>query len=115
MKIKKLCSALAKIIKFSVFLCIFILDGCAFFAGSPHQNFVDHLNATVGKSIDEIPPYQLPHPEDLLESKLLGNGNTENKYKYRGTCRYILEINPQSRKIVNARYEGKDEDCYVNP
>lgn len=92
-----------------------MVGGCAFFAVSPHQNFVDHLNATVGKNIDEIPPYQLPHSENLIDSKLLKNGNTENTYKYRGTCRYILEVDSQSRKIVSATYEGKDEDCYINP
>ena len=92
-----------------------MLSGCAFFAGSPHQNFVDHLNAMIGKSIDDTPSYQWPHPEDLIESRILPNGNMENKYKYRGTCRYIFEIDQKTRKIVGARYEGKDTDCYINP
>jgi len=93
----------------------FLISGCVFFAGSPHDNFIGHLNYQIGNNIDEVPYYQIPHREDLINSKKLPNGNIENKYKYRGTCRYFYEINPETRKIVSSRFEGDDKDCSINP
>ena len=99
---------------FLVFGALFI-SGCAFFAASPHDNFIAHLNSQIGKNIDEVPYYQIPHREDMINSKNLPNGNIENEYKYRGTCRYFYEINPVTHKIVGARFEGNDKDCSINP
>src|SRR6266567_6504304 len=96
-------------------IVILLLAGCVFFAPSPHENFIGHLNLAIGKDIDTIPPFWLPHEGDLLDSKILPNGNIENRYQYRGTCKYYYEINTKSRKIVAARFEGKDSDCSINP
>lgn len=96
-------------------MCFVIAFGCALFAGNPHDNFIAHLNAQIGKNIDEIPYYEWPFERDLIQTKELANGNIEKKYKYRGTCKYIFEIDPKIRKIVGARFEGKDSDCYINP
>lgn len=92
-----------------------ILSGCAFSAGSPHENFKSHLYAEVGKSIENAPSYSWRHEKDLIAAKSLPNGNIENKYRYRGSCVYFFEIDPKTRTIVGARFEGKETDCIVNP
>lgn len=92
---------------------IIIFLGCT--SLSPHENFKAHLYQKIGKSIDEIPPYWWPYEEDLIGTQVLQNGNIENKYKYRGTCVYIYEVDPKTRKVVGASFEGKESDCVVNP
>ncbi len=83
---------------------------------TPHENFKAHLYKQIGKSLDEIPPYQWPFEKQKVDSKVLPNGNIENKYKYyRGNCFYIFEIDPKTRKIVGARFEGSERDCVINP
>ncbi len=90
------------------------MSGC--YTLNPHENFKAHLYQTVGQSLDEIPSYQWPFEKDLIDSKVLPNGNIENKYKhYRENCFYIFEIDPKTRKIVGARFEGKETDCVINP
>ncbi len=82
---------------------------------TPHENFKAHLYQKIGMRLDDIPSYWWPYEEDKVDTKVLPNGNIENKYKYRGTCFYIYEIDPKTRKIVGARFEGSEKDCVVNP
>lgn len=92
-----------------------IMSGCAFFAGSPHENSKEILHGKIGRNIDNIPPYALGQKSELIDSKVLSNGNIENKYKLRGTCIYVFEIDPKTRTIVGTRFEGKETDCVINP
>jgi len=89
--------------------------GCAFWAGSPHENFKEALHGKIGRNIDNVPPYALGHKTELIDSKVLPNGNIENKYKHSGTCIYFFEIDPKTRIIVNTRFEGKESDCTITP
>lgn len=89
--------------------------GCAFFAGSPHENFKEILHSNIGQNIDNIPSYALGQGSKLIDSKVLSSGNIENKYMHRGTCIYIFEIDPITRKIVGTSFEGSEKDCVVNP
>lgn len=95
-------------------MSIFI-SGCVLSAGSPHDNFKEHLYFAIGERIDKERPFRIPFNEDLVGTKMLPNGNIENKYKYRGTCRYYYEINPKSKLIVGARFEGNEADCVIVP
>jgi hypothetical protein len=92
---------------------ILFLLGCSTI--SPHENFKEALYESIGQSIDNVPSYSWPHEKDLVSSKLLPNGNIEKEYKYLRSCRYIFEINPKTRTIVGARFEGKETDCVINP
>ena len=85
-----------KILKKSyIFFLAVAISGCAFFAGvTPHENFKNHIYSEIGKSIDNAPSYSWRHEKDLLESKVLPNGNIENKYRYLRTCVYYFEIDP---------------------
>jgi hypothetical protein len=51
----------------------------------------------------------------VFNSKTLFNGNIENQYRYRGTCRYFFEVDPKTRKIVGWRFEGSERDCEIVP
>ncbi|MES1982085.1 MAG: hypothetical protein V4443_06375 [Pseudomonadota bacterium] len=95
-----------------VVACILLpMSGCT--SISPHANFLQALNGSIGRGIDNVPSYHWPHAKDLIETKHLQNGNIENTYKYIRTCRYIFEVNPNSRSIVGARYEGSERDCII--
>jgi len=82
---------------------------------SPHENFKDHMRCTVGESIDDPRSWGYPYPDRYLGSKSLPNGNIENEYQYIRTCRYFFEYDPETRTIVNWRFEGKESDCVINP
>ncbi|WP_022665051.1 hypothetical protein [Desulfospira joergensenii] len=102
------------IIRFGYFIVTIVsLAGCSNI--SPHDNFKEHIYGQIGKILNEIPPYQAPNEKNLISSKLLPNGNIENKYKYKGTCRYMFEIDPKTQKIIAARFEGEKTDCVINP
>lgn len=81
---------------------------------TPHQNFVLLIDDSVGKKIDD-PRTNWVDRRSLVQSKRLPNGNIENKYRWRGTCRYYYEFDPKTRIIVSWRYEGSKEDCEIVP
>ena len=107
--------AFEKLLFFMLFVAL-STSGCA--SVTPHENFKDQLNRKVGKNIDNLPPFWA-RERDLIQKKLLINGNVE--YRYWGlsrglrSCQYIFEVEPKSRMIVNVRYEGKEFDCVINP
>ena len=96
-------------------ICI-LLAGCIYPGISPHENFKEAITSEIGKSIKNAPLYSWRHKKDIISSKVLPNGNIENKYKYyKETCVYFFEIDPETQTIVAARFEGKETDCVVNP
>jgi hypothetical protein len=82
---------------------------------TPHENFRSIIGHSVGKSIDLPPGATKAHPERLVSSTVLPNGNIENQYKQRGTCSYFFEIDPKTRIIVGWRFEGSERDCAIVP
>ena len=93
------------------FLFILMLSSCS--ALTPHENFKAHMTNDVGQSIDD--PQTWARSDRYIASKTLQNGNIENEYKFRGTCRYFFEFNPESRLVVNWRFEGSVRDCVIAP
>ena len=86
----------------------------------PYKYFEDQLQAEVGKSIDDAPSYPWRVRPDLVFTKPLSNGHIEYHYVYeniRGLCRYLFEVDPTTRRIVNWKYDGQDKDkaCFLNP
>lgn len=92
---------------------VLTLFGCS--SITPHENFKESLHGAIGRNIDNVPSYLWPHKEDLISSEPLPNGNMENRYKYLRSCILIFEIDPKTRTIVGARFEGKETDCVINP
>lgn len=92
---------------------VLTLSGCYFV--NPHENFKKSLYGTIGRDMDNVPPYSWPHKKDLISSVPLPNGNMENRYKYLRNCILIFEIDLKTRIIVDARFEGKETDCVINP
>ena len=83
--------------------------------GLAHENFKRNLYRNTGKNLDEIPPYQFPQEKNLIGSVPLQNGNVENRYKFNKTCILIYEVDPKTRKIVGAGFEGSERDCSIVP
>jgi hypothetical protein len=82
---------------------------------TPHENFKSLMSHNVGSALDNPNVVGSTNPAYLMESKLLPNGNIENKYRGRDTCRIFFEFNPKTRIIVGWRYEGSDRDCVISP
>ena len=86
----------------------------------PYKYFEDQLQAEVGESINHVPPHSWQVRPKLVSTEPIPDGNIEYHYEfenYRGWCRYILQVNPTTRKIVGWRYDGEDEDkaCFLIP
>lgn len=79
---------------------------------TPQENFKDALYREIGKSIDNS---MWAPKRYLISEKTMSNGNVEYRYRYLRSCQYMFEVEPKSRVIVNARYEGKEFDCVINP
>lgn len=105
-------------------LCLIItllLTGCAIFAPDPHENFITIMHSQIGKKWNELPSSIYPSEEDLISNSILPNGNMEKRYKLtwgfkkNRTCIHIYEIDPKTDIIVGVGFEGKKEDCVINP
>jgi hypothetical protein len=93
------------------------LFGCAL--PTPYENFKDSITSDIGRSLDD-PRIQFFYLRQTpLQVVSLQNGHDEYHYKlyYRGrdTCRYMIEVDPSARIIVNTRWEGTEEDCGIVP
>lgn len=81
---------------------------------TPHENFKNTMSFNVGKKIDS-PKVNWVREEYFTDSVVLPNGNIENKYRWRGTCRYFYEIDSKTKTIVGWRFEGTEHDCAIPP
>jgi len=85
---------------------------------SPRENFFEIMNATVGRDLNKIEPYDFGYPKRAIKTNQLPNGNFENEYMLKntiGTCIYVFEIDPKTNKILSWRIEGDPNACIVNP
>ncbi|MEQ6341034.1 MAG: hypothetical protein M3A44_05115 [Gammaproteobacteria bacterium] len=89
---------------------------------TPHENFKAHLNAALSRSVDVDPALSLcsQKQKNLIEEKLLPNGNMESRHFLRygwtgGICTYFCEFDSVTRKIVHVRFEGVEENCGIPP
>ena len=95
--------------------CFLIASQSSCVAVTPQENFRLHMESKIGMNIDDPPKVTGINPAQLISSKILQNGNLENEYLFRGTCRYSYEIDQKSRKIVGWRFEGSERDCEIVP
>lgn len=93
-------------------ISMFMVSSCS--ALSPHENFKGHMSGNVGKKIGG-PSTLWVKPDRYIGAKQLPNGNTENEYKLRGTCRYFFEFEPETHIIVGWRFAGSEQDCAIVP
>lgn len=91
-----------------------LLSTC-YSAVTPHENFKGFHERDVGKSADDPSTSVSRYPQKLIGTRKLQNGNIENEYFLRGTCRYFYEIDPKTRLIVRFRFEGNVKDCGIVP
>ena len=84
---------------------------------TPHENFKNGLQLSVGWSIDSQGYSGEGYPHLLLSQKTLQNSNLEYRYEGDGfpPCIHIFEVNPRTRIIVRADFEGTERNCYITP
>lgn len=80
----------------------------------PHEKFEAQMRSKVGMFYDDPASFTGINTEQFISSNALLNGNMENGYRYRGSCVYYFEINPNTRKIVGWRYTGTERDCSID-
>lgn len=87
-----------------------VLASCGeFTVDDAHNNFIDINNRFVGWSIDR---FDKSYGPDKAGRRELPNGNIENAYGYNlGKCMTFYEFDPETRIIVNWRFEGLKRHC----
>jgi hypothetical protein len=87
---------------------------------NPYKYFEDQLQAEVGESMNDVPPHSWQVQPKLIATEPLPDGNIGYHYEfenYRGVCRYVLEVDPKTHKIVSWKYAGEDKEkaCFLIP
>lgn len=100
---------------YSLFIFTFFIQGCVVSFIDPHENFLEMRKSYIGKSIEKVIPQFAAVNRDLLNITELDNGNVEYKFFEGRTCRTVFEVNPITQIIVDFRFEGNEEDCFINP
>ena len=105
---------------FRIVLVILFLLTVSCLPFDPYKKFEDQLHSEIGKSINDVPSYSWHVRSELVFKTPLPNGNIEYHYAFeniRGFCRYVLTVDPTTRKIVGWRYDGEDKDkaCFDSP
>jgi hypothetical protein len=96
--------------------CIGFLASCG--GVSPHQNFINIMNVSVGRDSDA--PYSFRNNiriHHLVAVRPLKNGNIEEEFKIgrRLNCRVFFEVDESKKTVVGWRYEGTEQDCVIVP
>jgi len=96
--------------KLTLIFTVTLISSCAFFI-DPHEIFISHMQGDVGEKING--PNTWAPEGRLIKKEVLPNGNFENEYHFRRTCRYFFEYEPSTLTIVSWRYEGEKSDCHI--
>ena len=93
------------------------LTGCT--SITPHENFVTALNRDIGTSVGIEPMLSLcSRGLKNIESRTLPNGNVEDRHIMRrghSECVYYCVVDPKTRLVVSARFEGSGDNCIIPP
>ena len=99
---------------FWVALIAILLDGCA--NEKAHENYKETLGRFVGKDISDARNFFRSQDAEI---KKLPNGHSEYRFtiQYKGgsygPCTTIFEVDPTSKKILQADFVGSKHDCIV--
>ena len=74
-----------------------------------HENFLTFAGRHVGSNMEEVNP--TTRVTGYVDGRILANGNSEYGFKYWKTCRVYYEVDPETRIIVDWRWEGLRKDC----
>jgi hypothetical protein len=90
-----------------------LVSGCP--ATLNHQNFMDIMQAQVGRRIDDRDSFRNRYSQRRVGVKLLPNGNEEEEYMfgYKHRCHVFFELDHKAAKVVAWRYEGSKSDCSI--
>ena len=90
-------------------------------SSTPHENFKNFMQNDIGKSADDPNVLIVRYSEDIVNNKILPNGNTEVEFlirvspPYKESCTAFFEIDKTTNIIINWRYEGSEEGCVIMP
>lgn len=98
-----------------LFFFTFLVQGCVVSFIDPHENYLQLRKSYIGKSIEKVIPQFAEVNRNLISITELDNGNIEYKFFEGRTCRTVFEVNPRTQIIVDFRFEGNKEDCFINP
>lgn len=76
---------------------------------SGHERFVLYNNSKIGRNFDK--ENYGTRIQEYADSRFLPNGNVEYGFKWKAKCRVYYEVNPETRIIVNWRWEGSQRYC----
>lgn len=84
-----------------------------------HENFVNVIQVSVGRSASSPDFFWNRYPGRRGEVRQLSNGNAEYEYFWGGRdygkCIVYWEVDIRSDKVVAARFEGTRDTCYLVP
>lgn len=96
----------------------YMLASCGYYADlynvdRMHEEFILISQKWIGQSIDR---FDENYGSGKIESRELPNGNIENAYGFSyGRCIEFYEFDPETRIIVNFRFEGLKRWCVQIP
>lgn len=100
-----------------------LLAGCGIGVGysteDRHEAFKTMYGRQVGLNSDDRDRSWLArYPEDIVGRRVLPNENIEVEFRTTSgpRCRVFYEIDPETRIIINWRFEGSEQDCtWIGP
>jgi sarcosine oxidase delta subunit len=95
------------------YLMLSLLSACSTL--TPHENFVMIMRSDIGKNADDPSSYTSVYRNYRLSVRNLANGNIEEEYARGRNCRHFFEIEPSTRRIMNWRFEGQQNECGIAP
>jgi hypothetical protein len=95
------------------FSAVCVLGACT--STTPHENFKNHMKDNVGRKADDPFSSIIRYSDRVIGKTALPNGNTEVKYRGRGTCITYFEVDSKTNIIVGWRFEGSEKDCAIAP
>lgn len=78
---------------------------------TPHQNFKDILQLSVGMRADQ--PNIMMNPSDFISNSMLSNDSEVRIYRYRNDC--LLKFVIQNDTVIAATFEGSERSCTMTP
>ena len=107
--------------RYTTIVCSLFIPGLVIFIGgcvtstTPHENFKNRMNYSVGKRADD-PLTSITRYSDRVKGRtVLANGNIEIQYDSIRDCMVYFEVDSKSNVIVNWRFEGSEQTCRINP
>lgn len=99
----------------ATFFMLQLLGCLSYSLEAQHENFKRQFRNDVGKKSSNSNTNISRYPQLIIDSRKLSGGNIEKKLRWHGSCRVFYEIDPETKIILNWRFEGSKKDCTIAP